>query len=154
MKTRLILTLALLLLGATPAAAQPSAAHRAAAVEVLEASGSRETYLRAMELGLQEGGMGEMSPKLQATVREVLNDLFRWEDMQERFVALYTELFTEAELRDVAAVYRTPGGRVLVERAPELAVGSQAIVQERLAEVMPEMMSRIMAAVQAEEADG
>lgn len=147
---RTILAVAALLAVAAPAAAQPSASHRAAAVEVLEASGSRETYLRGMELGMQEGGMGEMSPALQAAVREVLNDLFRWEELQPPFVDLYTELYTEAELRQIAALYRTPAGRLLVAKGPELAMGSQAIVQARLAEVMPEMMARIMAAVEAE----
>lgn len=140
-----------LLLAAAPAAAQPSPGHRAAAMEVLEVSASRETFLRAMELGMAQGGAGEMSPAMRDTVRAVLNDLFRWEDLQERFVVLYTELFTEPELRQIAEVYRTPGGRLLVERGPELAVGSQAIVQERLQEVMPEMMRRIMQAAEAED---
>jgi hypothetical protein len=148
---RALLAAAAVLLAAAPAAAQPSASHRAAAAEVIEASGSRDTYLRAMELGMAEGGMGEMTPELQAAVREILNDLFRFEDLLEPFIELYTELYTEEELRQIAAVYRTPGGRLLVEKGPELAVGSQAIVQARLADVMPQMMERIMAAVEAEE---
>lgn len=141
---------AALVLAAVPAAAQPSASHRAAAVEVLEASGSRATYLRALELGLAEGGMGEMSPGVQEAVGRIVGDLFRWEELEPAFVRLYTELYTEPELRQIAAVYRTPGGRLLVERAPELSVGAQAIVQDRLQEVMPEMMRRIMEAVEAD----
>ena len=150
MTIRLASLAAVLVLAAVPAAAQPSVSHRAAAIEVLEASGSRETYLRALELGLAEGGMGEMSPGVRDAVGRIVSDLFRWEELEPDFVRLYTELYTEPELRQIAAVYHTPGGRLLVERAPELSVGAQSIVQERLQAVMPEMMRRIMEAVEAD----
>lgn len=151
MMMKRILLAAALLLAAAPAAAQPSPSHRAAALEVLEESASRETYVRALELGMMEGGMGDMSPALQDSLRRIVVDLFPWEELQGEFVDLYTRLYTEDELRQIAAVYRTPGGRLLVERAPELSVGAQQIVQARLTAVMPEMMRRIMAAVEAEE---
>jgi uncharacterized protein len=147
---RALFAAAALLLATAPAAAQPSASHRAAAEDVIEASGSRENFLRAMELGMREGGLAEMAPAVQAGMREVLNDLFSWEVMREPFIAVFSDLYTEAELRQIAAAYRTPGGRLLVRRAPEAAVRTQAIVQKRLTEVMPEMMRRITALLEAD----
>jgi hypothetical protein len=151
MKIRLmILALAL---SAAPAAAQPepSASEVAAVRELLEVSRTRENFIRAMELGMEQGGMGEMTPQIRAVLRQFMDEHFRYDEMEPDFIRMYTETFTEEEIRGLTAFYRTPVGQRVVETLPEISAASQAIVMERLQSAMPELMQRIMEAMQAQE---
>src|SRR5688572_22684088 len=100
MKKRLMI-LTLSLAAAAPAAAQPepSAGEMAAVRELLEVSRTRDNFIRAMELGMAESGQMEMTPRMKQVLREFMDEHFRYEDMEPDFIRMYTELFTEAEIR-------------------------------------------------------
>jgi hypothetical protein len=154
MKIRLmILALAL---SAAPAAAQPepSASELAATRELLEVSRSRETFIRAMELGMEEGGLGELTPEVRKVLREFMDEHFRYEEMEPDLIAVYTRLYTEDEIRGMTAFYRTPLGERMIETAPELSVATQGVVQRRLQENMPLLIQRIMEVMQRQEKSG
>jgi uncharacterized protein len=139
---------AVLALGAAvPAAAQqpPPAEEVAAARELLAASRARETFIRAMELGMEQGGGMELTPAIRRVLREFMDEHFRYEDMEPEFVRMYTDLFTAEEMRGITAFYHTPVGRRLVEVSPEMAAAGQRIANERLQSVMPLLVERLMA---------
>lgn len=150
---KLLMTLALLLVCAVPAAAQPepSPGEAAAVRELLEASRTRENFIKAMELGMEQGGMGELTPRVRQVLREFMEEHFRYEDLEPEFIRVYAEAFTEQELRDLAAFYRTPLGQRVVETLPEITAASQRIAMERMQTVMPQLMQAIMEAMQEEE---
>jgi hypothetical protein len=153
MKT-LILAAALLLCAAVPAAAQeePSAGELAAVREFLEVSRARENFIRAMELGMeQQGGMMELTDELRQVIRGFMDEFFTYEELEPEFIRVYTEQFTEQEVRAITAFYRTPAGMRLVERTPELTVAIQAVTMQRMQANMPVLMQRIMEAMEDDE---
>lgn len=150
---KLLMTLALLVFSALPAAAQPepSAGEAAAVRDLLEASRTRENFIKAMELGMEQGGMGELTPGVRQVLREFMEENFRYEDLEPEFIRVYAQAFTEQELRDLAAFYRTPLGQRVVETLPEITAASQRIAMERMQTLMPQLMQAVMEAMQAEE---
>lgn len=150
---KLSMLLALTLLCAAPAAAQPepTAGEIAAARDLLAASNTRENFIKAMELGMEQGGMGELTPAVRQVLRDFMDEHFRYEDMEPEFIRVYADAFTEQELRDLAAFYRTPLGRRVVETLPEITAASQRIAMERMQNVMPQLMQAIMQAMQEDE---
>ena len=147
-----MIVLAALLAFAAPAAAQPaaSAGEMEAVRELLEVSRTRENFIRAMELGMEQGGGAELTPAVRQVLRTFMDEHFRYEDLEPDFIRMYTDLFTEAEIREMSAFYRTPLGQRMVEMLPELSARSQKIAQDRLQAAMPELMQAIMEAMQEE----
>ncbi|HEV3051761.1 MAG TPA: DUF2059 domain-containing protein [Longimicrobium sp.] len=149
MKKMLMLAIAALLCAA-PAAAQgePTPAEMAAARDLLQASNTRENFVRGMEIGMEQGGMGELTPAVRKALRDFMEEHFRYEEMEPEFARAYADAFTEQELRDLAAFYRTPLGRRVVETQPEIMGATQRIAMERMQNLMPQLMQAIMAAME------
>jgi hypothetical protein len=152
MKKPMIL-LAALLAFAAPAAAQPEATpgEIEAVRELLQVSRTRENFIRAMELGMDQAGAADMTPAVRQALRAFMDEHFRYEDLEPEFIRLYTDLYTEEEIRGLSAFYRTPLGQRVVETLPELSARSTGIAQERLQAAMPELMEAIMKAVEADQ---
>ena len=153
---KLSMALALVLAAAAPAAAQPgqgepSASELAAARELLEVSRTRENFILAMELGMEQGGMGELTPEVRTVLREFMDEHFRFEDLEPEMIRLYADLYTEEEIRGMTAFYRTPLGQRMIETLPQLSAASTRIAQERLQTVMPQLIQRIMEVMEDEE---
>jgi hypothetical protein len=154
MKIRLMILALALSAAPAPAQPEPSASELAATRELLEVSRSRETFIRAMELGMEEGGLGELTPEVRKVLREFMDEHFRYEEMEPDLIAVYTRLYTEDEIRGMTAFYRTPLGERMIETAPELSVATQGVVQRRLQENMPLLIQRIMEVMQRQEKSG
>ena len=86
MKKMLMLAAAVLLCAA-PAAAQdePTPSEMAAALDLLQASNTRENFVRGMEIGMEQGGMGELTPGVRKALRDFMNTHFRYEEMEPEF---------------------------------------------------------------------
>jgi hypothetical protein len=141
------------LAAAAPAAAQPepSASEAAAIRELLEVSHTRDNFIRGMELGMEQGGMGQMTPELRAVLREFMDEHFRYEELEPDFIRMYADAFSEQEIRGLVAFYRTPLGERVIQTLPEITAASQRIVMERLQTVLPELMQRMMEVMQEQE---
>jgi hypothetical protein len=68
-----------------------------------------------------------------------------WESLQPRFAEMYAEAYTEKELRDLIAFYRTPTGRKAVEVGPDLMQRGAMVGNEVAQENMPELERMIEA---------
>lgn len=146
MMKKLVLAAALLLCAAAPAAAQeePSPGEMQAVREFLEVTRVREMLPRTME-AMFSGALGDqMPPGFADVMREFMTEHFRYERLEPGYIRVYTELFTEEELRALVAFYRTPAGQRFVELTPELAARTQEITAEIMEDAMPELMQLMM----------
>jgi hypothetical protein len=128
------------------AAQAPSSSHEAAAVELLE----------IMDIEAQMAGgaaamanaMVQQNPAL-GPYRDVILDwaatFMTWEVFGPRFVSMYTETFTEAELQDMTAFYRTPTGQKTLRLQPELMNRGALIGNEEAMQRQTELQSMLEA---------
>jgi uncharacterized protein len=123
----------------------------AAARELLQVSGTREGFIRGLELGMEQGGM-QLTPKLRSVVRDFMAEHFKYEDMEPDFIRVYTDLMTEDEIRALTAFYRTPIGQRLVQLMPDMAAATHRITNARLQSVMPQLIQRVTEALAEESA--
>lgn len=77
--------------------------------------------------------------RYQAKANAALDKAVNWDKLGPELVPMYTDAFTEAELKQLVAFYQTPLGRKLLERMPQLMAMSAQHTQERLRTVAPEV---------------
>jgi len=110
------------LLASAGHAAEPySASHRQAAADLLLETGAKENAVAGASAMVD--AMIQGNPML-APYRDVLvswsEKVMTWENMKPRMVDLYASTFSEQELRDLAAFYKTPLGAKSLRVLPEL----------------------------------
>jgi len=147
MKQRILILLVLLMSGAMVLAADQStkADGRAAAANELLVTVKMEKILadsteQMVQLQIQQNPAIE---PYREVMRRFLAKYMSWEGLKGDFVRIYAEEFTEQELRDLIAFYRTPTGIKFITKMPGLMskgaqIGSQR-VQQNAAE-LKEMM--------------
>jgi uncharacterized protein len=143
-----------LLLAAPPLRAQePTPERQAAARELIAAVGDSANFYRGFYRGLFEGMRHSLSPADSAAVMPALRawvgKYLAWRDLEPEYVRLYASLYTEEQMRDIAAFFRTPTGRRVSEVAPELVVRTSAIAQSRVAAHVSELTAAVAQAVSA-----
>lgn len=77
--------------------------------------------------------------KYNQKIIETLRHEMRWENMQEDFVALYLEAYSEEELRGLADFYKSPLGQKMLDKMPELMQASMQISQGLLQQTLPKI---------------
>ena len=75
----------------------------------------------------------------QAQKRPLLEEAMSWKALKPEYVDLYAQAFTDEELRGLVEFYRSPVGKRLVEKTPELTTRSMQLIQARLAKVLPQI---------------
>jgi uncharacterized protein len=70
-------------------------------------------------------------------ILDVVAEEFSWESMREDYINLYAGLFTEEELKDLIAFYRSPAGRAFVKKQPELMKRTLEMTQRKVADILP-----------------
>jgi hypothetical protein len=65
----------------------------------------------------------------------------RWQEIKNDYVGLYTDAFTEQELRQLILFYGTPLGQKVVEKMPVLMEQSMQVGQKKMMKIMPEILS-------------
>ncbi|HET6230313.1 MAG TPA: DUF2059 domain-containing protein [Longimicrobiaceae bacterium] len=130
-----------------PAAGPPSTAtagQMAAAEDLLVAMNAEDTYYKSLDAGM----MPRIAtlPALAAhsdSIRAYVHRMVPWGELKPDFLRMYTEMFTEAELRQLAAFYRTPVGGKMIRLTPQMATRSMSLSEQRLSARMPEFMDYI-----------
>ncbi len=64
-----------------------------------------------------------------------------WEKMKGDYIALYAETFTEQELKDTVAFYKSPAGQAFIKKQPELMQRSMEITQKIMMQIMPKIQA-------------
>jgi hypothetical protein len=122
-----------MVLGLAPMASSADAdSHRAAVLELMELTGvpERVPQVSAQVIALQLQNvplLDQFRPVVEAWMRRY----FSWEAVGSRYVDLYVSLFTEQEIQDMLAFYRTSTGRKAVQLMPVLMAKGGEIALEQ-----------------------
>jgi hypothetical protein len=77
---------------------------------------------------------------LEPKMRQFFAKHMSWEALKDDYVVLYTQTFTEQEIRQLSAFYKTPVGRKSLEKMPMLMQKGAEIGADRVRKNMPELM--------------
>ncbi|WP_164513439.1 DUF2059 domain-containing protein [Thiosocius teredinicola] len=72
---------------------------------------------------------------------DLLKQEMRWEKLEPHYVQIYVDVFSEDELRDLIAFYRTPLGQKMLEKMPQIMQASLAISQQQMRDILPQIQS-------------
>ncbi|HWB60753.1 MAG TPA: DUF2059 domain-containing protein [Chthoniobacteraceae bacterium] len=68
---------------------------------------------------------------------EICFEELSWETLKPDFIRIYSEVYTEQELRDLASFYNSPTGQKFLEHMPELQAKTGEILNKRMIALMP-----------------
>lgn len=88
-------------------------------------------------------GQNPRAAELTDVLAEFTKEFMRWEDLRPEYIRIYSDAYTEAELMELIAFYKTPVGRKTVEITPELVKQSTEAHQILLQQHLPELQRRI-----------
>ena len=138
--------------GGDPAAGGNAATHAAAATELLEVTRSREMMERSqaqtlsmimesIELaGIRPEDRGRFE-RCFSLARDFIDREMSWERVEPEFVRAYTNVYEEAELRQLIDFYRSPVGRKMIDRQPLLEAEALRIMRNLMADSQPRLMA-------------
>jgi hypothetical protein len=145
--------LAAFLLSATPTLAQqPSKTSISLANEILEIKGSM-TIFEAVIPGVIEKSKStlmQMSPNLFKDLNDVANDLRkefapRLDTLRADVARIYASRFTEQEMKDTLAFYKSPLGKKILTEEPAFVDRSMAAAQDWAIKLNDEILQRFRA---------
>ncbi|ABS24443.1 DUF2059 domain-containing protein [Anaeromyxobacter sp. Fw109-5] len=148
---RLALVAALLLsLAPSARAGTPAPAGRAAAaVELARFALPRATWDQTLaavlgQIEQQAASGGSALPAgFSEALREELGQLFSYEEILDLQAGLLAKHYTEAEMQQLVAFYRTPLGQKTIRIMPEVAADAMGQVQVLMGQRVPAMMERL-----------
>ena len=130
-------------------AQEASEGEQQVARELLETMNTQQTFEASMDAMLDmQMEQNPAAAQLEPIMREFFAEHLAWDQIEPDYVALYTDLYTEDELKELIAFYQTDVGRKVVEVMPEMAVRSQQIAQGHIQEHASELQQKIMEAMQ------
>jgi hypothetical protein len=121
MRVTIVVLAALLGVAARPAAAQESLKHEMA-LQLLEAMRMPD-QIQASLAGVvaTQARLNADVPGLQAVLRDFLARYVNWDALKDGYAEIYAGAFSEEELREMTAFYRTPAGQKLARATPQLS---------------------------------
>lgn len=132
--------------GRTPTASAPTAAQTAAATDLFK-SIKLEESIPSTSAAMIDSEINR-NPGM-APYREVMLQWLRkymtWDAMRPELVRLYADTYTEAELKQLAAFYKTPLGQKTLTKTPEL-LQKTAMIGAKLGQEHAEELTKAMTA--------
>lgn len=74
-------------------------------------------------------------------VMDLVTNEMSWDKVKEEYITLYAETFTEQELKDIIAFYKTPSGQALIKKQPEVMKRSMQLSQKMMGQLMPRIQA-------------
>jgi hypothetical protein len=72
---------------------------------------------------------------------DMLAEEMSWNKIKADYITLYAETFTEQELKDTVAFYKSPTGQAFIKKQPELMKRSMEISQKVMMQIMPKIQA-------------
>lgn len=91
----------------------------------------------------------DASAGIRAKTMDYLQANLSWEKLKDEYVAACAETFTEDELKGLIAFYRTPTGKALVEKTPQMMKNSSDIMARHMIEIAPKIQEIVREAAEA-----
>ncbi|WP_263260871.1 DUF2059 domain-containing protein [Pseudomonas sp. RIT-PI-S] len=85
----------------------------------------------------------------QAKANAALDQAIGWDKLKPEMVKLYTDNFTEQELKDLVKFYQSPLGQKIVQKMPQVTEQSAELTQAHLKEAAP-VVNKLLADMTAE----
>ena len=120
--------LLLLLLAAAPLARADEASHKAVATQFVDISEVPKA-MRAAVMGfvnpmlerlVQQGMPAVAVDEMKQAITSWYDEEIKWQDLKPQMVELYTQEFTEPELKEMLAFYQSPTGRKALAVMPAI----------------------------------
>jgi len=118
----------------------------AAVYELFTTMDMAKTYQQTIEkmLEMQVKQNPSIEP-LKDTMLEFFDKYMGWKSMKEDMAKIYMNNFTDNELKQLIAFYKTPIGKKAAILVPTLASEGAAISQQRVQKNMPELQQMMQA---------
>lgn len=81
----------------------------------------------------------EIARRLAERMMEAYRKVMSWEKLRADIVAYYVEAFTEPQIDDLLAFYRSPTGRAMVAKQPEMTRKISEVMVGMIAAAQPEL---------------
>jgi hypothetical protein len=119
--------------------------HHASVIELMRAMRVEDGIASSMSIMMDS--MIESNPQLE-TLRPVFEEFFgryfAWAEMEDDFALLYATNFTEREVQEMLAFYRTPTGMKAAATIPQLMQEGSLIGERQVEAHLPELEQMIM----------
>jgi hypothetical protein len=79
----------------------------------------------------------DMKPKIDRMLQDettYMREKLDWTKLKPQFVDIYSDVFTEEELRQIVAFYKSPGGQAFLNKTPQVMQRSMALTQSLMAD--------------------
>ena len=121
--------------------ADPLTSHEQAAKDMLDCMNMGETFSKTIDstLDLQIQQNPALKDKRKA-MKTFFDRYMSWASLENDFIKIYTEAFTEEELKQLTVFYKTPVGQKTVRLMPELTRKGGEIGNRRVQENMHELV--------------
>ena len=124
--------------------------HRGAALELMKVSGTQQ-IMSQMQLQIENmflnisddtnynNAQKDIVAKYRGQVSDILKDEMVWDKIENDVIEVYMASFTEKELKDMTAFYKTPLGQTMIEKMPEVMLSSAEIARQQMRYVIPQV---------------
>ncbi len=109
-----------------------------------EVSNFSEQMVDAQQLSAEEK---EKAKKYAKTSMEKTFKAMKAIDWEKMFADIYAEVFTEDELNELTKFYKSPIGKKLLEKQPELTRATMQKMQMEMSKLMPQIQKDIQEAI-------
>lgn len=89
-------------------------------------------------------------PTIMKTIVEYVQRVADRDRLADRFIPVYARYFSEEEVRQLTAFYRSPLGRKLVSVTPEVSIETSKLGQEWLSGVIPGLQATVIDKLRSE----
>jgi hypothetical protein len=124
--------------------------------KILNLSGASESIRHSFESVIQpsldqmraQGAPADLVDSIHAEAERFFSENYKWDEVKPQVVKLFTDAFTEAELREFLAFYETPTGQKVFSTLPVLKQQTIALALSDVRAKMPELQQRIGTMIQ------
>lgn len=123
--------------------------------ELLDVMRCEEQYNKTISMTLDAQGkaMGlNAKPAVLQAMKDFYSDNLNWKSFEADVIKLYAESFTEAEIKELTAFYKSKIGQKFLEKQPELQQKSMQIAMARFQPLIPKLQQKIKEVLMEEQA--
>jgi hypothetical protein len=122
--------------------------HRKAAEDLLSTMGVEAQIEKSIDqtLELQIKQNAQIAP-FKEVMKKFLSKHMSYPSLKEDFITIYVEAFTEQELKDIQAFYKTPLGKKVAEKMPEVSGKGMQLGAKRVSDNQAELLQMIQAEI-------
>ncbi len=145
MKTKLRLLFAIAIASAIASVAiADTKSHRKAAEDLLTTMGVENQMARSIDQSLEaQIKMTPVMAQFKEPMKKFFSKYMSYASLKDDLITTYVDAFTEKELKEITAFYKTPVGKKMVEKMPELMSKGMEIGMKRVQDNQAELQKMI-----------